>query len=52
MVLVAGGIDLSVGATYALAQVIATKMVGRGTRSPAILVGIAGRPRRSARSTA
>ena len=40
MVLVAGGIDLSVGATYALAQVIATKMAVSGSPVVAILVGI------------
>ena len=40
MVLVAGGIDLSVGATYALAQVIATKMAISGNPVAAILVGI------------
>jgi ribose transport system permease protein len=40
MVLVAGGIDLSVGATYALAQVIATKMAVSGNPVVAILVGI------------
>jgi ribose transport system permease protein len=40
MVLVAGGIDLSVGATYALAQVIATKMALTGNPVLAILVGV------------
>jgi ribose transport system permease protein len=40
MVLVAGGIDLSVGATYALAQVIATKMAVSGSPVVAILAGI------------
>jgi ribose transport system permease protein len=40
MVLVAGGIDLSVGATYALAQVIATKMAVNGNPVVAIGVGI------------
>ena len=40
MVLVAGGIDLSVGATYALAQVIATKMAITGNPVLAIIVGI------------
>ena len=40
MVLIAGGIDLSVGATYALAQVIATKMAISGNPVAAILVGI------------
>ncbi len=41
MVLIAGGIDLSVGATYALCQVIAMKMAISGT-SPAlaIIVGV------------
>src|SRR5215469_2804409 len=41
MVLIAGGIDLSVGATYALCQVIAMKMAIAGT-SPAfaIVVGV------------
>jgi ribose transport system permease protein len=41
MVLIAGGIDLSVGATYALCQVIALKMAISGT-SPAlaIVVGV------------
>lgn len=41
MVLIAGGIDLSVGATYALCQVIALKMAIAGT-SPAlaIIVGV------------
>jgi ribose transport system permease protein len=41
MVLVAGGIDLSVGATYALAQVIATKMALTGNPVLAIIVGVA-----------
>lgn len=40
MVLVAGGIDLSVGATYALAQVVATKLVLNINPVPAILIGI------------
>ena len=40
MVLIAGGIDLSVGATYALAQVIATKMAISGNPVLAIVVGI------------
>jgi ribose transport system permease protein len=40
MVLVAGGIDLSVGATYALAQVIATKMALTGNPVLAIIVGV------------
>jgi ribose transport system permease protein len=40
MVLVAGGIDLSVGATYALAQVIATKMAVTGNPVLAIFVGV------------
>jgi ribose transport system permease protein len=40
MVLVAGGIDLSVGATYALAQVVTTKLLGSMTPVPAILIGI------------
>ena len=40
MVLVAGGIDLSVGATYALAQVVTTKLVGSMNPVPAILIGI------------
>src|SRR5215469_5986908 len=37
MVLVAGGIDLSVGATYALCQVIATKMAITGNPVLAIV---------------
>jgi ribose transport system permease protein len=41
MVLVAGGIDLSVGATYALAQVVTTKLVGSMNPVPAIAIGIA-----------
>jgi ribose transport system permease protein len=41
MVLVAGGIDLSVGATYALAQVVTTKLAGSMNPVPAILIGIA-----------
>src|SRR5215472_16406812 len=41
MVLVAGGIDLSVGATYALAQVVTTKLVMSMNPVPAILIGIA-----------
>ena len=40
MVLIAGGIDLSVGATYALAQVIATKMAVSGNPVLAIFVGV------------
>src|SRR5579859_1378300 len=40
MVLVAGGIDLSVGATYALAQVVTTKLVMSMSPVPAILIGI------------
>ncbi len=40
MVLIAGGIDLSVGATYALCQVIATKMARAVTRSSRSLVGV------------
>src|SRR5215472_8892198 len=40
MVLIAGGIDLSVGATYALAQVIATKMAVTGNPVLAIIVGV------------
>jgi len=40
MVLIAGGIDLSVGATYALAQVITTKMALTGNPVLAIVVGI------------
>ena len=40
MVLVAGGIDLSVGATYALAQVVTTKLAGSMNPVPAILIGI------------
>src|SRR5215469_3043557 len=41
MVLVAGGIDLSVGATYALGQVVATKLVLLPMNPvPAILIGI------------
>ena len=40
MVLVAGGIDLSVGATYALAQVVTTKLVLSMNPVPAILIGI------------
>lgn len=42
MVLIAGGIDLSVGATYALCQVIAMKMAISGTPPAfAIIVGVA-----------
>src|SRR5260370_5043536 len=41
LVLVAGGIDVSVGATYALAQVVPTKLVGSMNPVPAILIGIA-----------
>ncbi len=40
MVLIAGGIDLSVGATYALCQVIATKMAETGNPVIAIVVGV------------
>ncbi len=40
MVLIAGGIDLSVGATYGLAQVIATKMAVTGNPVLAIAVGV------------
>jgi ribose transport system permease protein len=40
MVLIAGGIDLSVGATYALCQVIATKMALTGNPVLAIIVGV------------
>jgi ribose transport system permease protein len=41
MVLVAGGIDLSVGATYALGQVVATKLILLPMNPvPAILIGI------------
>ncbi|HTB53946.1 MAG TPA: ABC transporter permease, partial [Trebonia sp.] len=40
MVLIAGGIDLSVGATYALCQVIAMKIAISGNPVAAILVGI------------
>jgi ribose transport system permease protein len=40
MVLIAGGIDLSVGATYALCQVIAMKMAISGNPVVAILVGV------------
>src|SRR5580693_5029655 len=40
MVLIAGGIDLSVGATYALCQVIATKMAETGSPVVAIIVGV------------
>ncbi|WP_300613045.1 ABC transporter permease [Trebonia sp.] len=40
MVLIAGGIDLSVGATYALCQVIATKMAETGNPVIAIIVGV------------
>jgi len=41
LVLVAGGIDLSVGATYALASVVATKLALSVNPVLAILVGIA-----------
>src|SRR6516165_9234109 len=41
LVLVAGGIDLSVGATYALAQVVTTKLVISMNPVPAIAIGIA-----------
>jgi ribose transport system permease protein len=40
MVLIAGGIDLSVGATYALCQVIATKMAETGSPVVAIIIGV------------
>jgi ribose transport system permease protein len=40
MVLIGGGIDLSVGATYALCQVIAMKMAISGNPVLAILVGV------------
>jgi ribose transport system permease protein len=40
MVLIAGGIDLSVGATYALCQVIATKMAESGDPVLAIIIGV------------
>ena len=40
MVLIAGGIDLSVGATYALCQVIAMKMAISGNPVAAIVVGV------------
>ena len=40
MVLIAGGIDLSVGATYALCQVIAMKIAISGNPVAAILVGV------------
>jgi ribose transport system permease protein len=40
MVLIAGGIDLSVGATYALCQVITTKMALTGNPVLAIVVGV------------
>ena len=40
LVLIAGGIDLSVGATYALCQVIAAKMVETGNPVVAIIVGV------------
>jgi ribose transport system permease protein len=40
MVLIGGGIDLSVGATYALCQVIAMKMAISGSPVLAILVGV------------
>jgi ribose transport system permease protein len=40
MVLIGGGIDLSVGATYALCQVIATKMAITGNPVLAIIVGV------------
>jgi ribose transport system permease protein len=40
MVLIAGGIDLSVGATYALCEVIATKMAITGNPVLAIIVGV------------
>ena len=41
LVLVAGGIDLSVGATYALASVVATKLALSVSPVLAIFVGIA-----------
>ncbi len=40
MVLIGGGIDLSVGATYALCQVIATKMAITGNPVLAIIAGV------------
>jgi ribose transport system permease protein len=40
MVLIAGGIDLSVGATYALCQVITTKMALTGNPVLAIIIGV------------
>jgi ribose transport system permease protein len=40
MVLIAGGIDLSVGATYALCEVIATKMAIAGNPVLAIIAGV------------
>ena len=40
MVLIAGGIDLSVGATYALCQVIAMKIAISGNPVAAIVVGV------------
>ena len=40
MVLIGGGIDLSVGATYALCQVIAMKMAITGNPVLAIIVGV------------
>ena len=41
LVLVAGGIDLSVGAIYALAGVTAAKLALYGSPAPAILAGVA-----------
>ena len=40
MVLIGGGIDLSVGATYALCEVIATKMALTGNPVLAIVIGV------------
>ena len=53
LVLIAGGIDLSVGAIYGLAGAVActTAIVGVGRRS-AILAGLAVGPRRRASPTA
>jgi ribose transport system permease protein len=41
LVLVAGGIDLSVGAIYALAGVTAAKLAQQGSPAPAIAAGVA-----------
>jgi ribose transport system permease protein len=41
LVLVAGGIDLSVGAIYALSGVTAAKLAQHGSPAPAILAGVA-----------